>query len=73
MKILKKFEIMKQKQIDHVYSEYNILSILNHPFIVKLEGLNFDDHRYLYFILEYIQGGELFTLLRIKIFSNIVS
>ena len=43
MKILKKNEIIKQKQVDHVYSEYNILSILNHPFIVQLEGLNFED------------------------------
>jgi serine/threonine protein kinase len=64
MKILKKNEIIKQKQVDHVYSEYNILSILNHPFIVQLEGLNFEDPKYLYLILEYIQGGELFTLLR---------
>ena len=66
MKILKKYEIIKQKQIDHVYSEFNILSVLNHPFIVKLIGLNFEDPSYLYFILEYIQGGELFTLLRTK-------
>jgi len=64
MKILKKMEIIKQKQVDHVYSEFNILSVLNHPFIVQLVGLNFDDPKYLYFIIEYVQGGELFTLLR---------
>ncbi len=64
MKILKKSEIIKQKQVDHVYSEYNILSVINHPFIVQLIGLNFEDPKYLYLILEYIQGGELFTLLR---------
>ena len=64
MKILKKIEIVKQKQVDHVYSEFNILSVLNHPFIVKLIGIYFEEPRYLYFILEYIQGGELFTLLR---------
>ena len=64
MKILKKMEIIKQKQVDHVYSEFNILSVINHPFIVQLVGLNFDDPKYLYFIIEYVQGGELFTLLR---------
>lgn len=64
MKILKKNEIIKQKQVDHVYSEYNILSILNHPFIVKLIGVNLEDPKYLYLILEYIPGGELFSLLR---------
>ena len=66
MKILKKMEIIKQKQVDHVFSEFNILSVLNHPFIVQLVGLNFDDPKYLYFIIEYVQGGELFTLLRTR-------
>ena len=64
MKILKKAEIVKQKQVDHVYSEYNILSILNHPFIVELKGVNVQHPQYLYLILEYVPGGELFTLLR---------
>ena len=66
MKILKKDEIIKQKQVDHVYSEFNILSTLKHPFIVQLVGFNFEDPKYIYFVLEYIQGGELFTLLRTK-------
>jgi len=66
MKILKKMEIIKQKQVDHVFSEFNILSVLNHPFIVQLVGFNFDDPKYLYFIIEYVQGGELFTLLRTR-------
>ena len=64
MKILKKYEIIKQKQVDHVFSEYNILSVLNHPFIVQLMGINFEDPHYLYLLLEYVQGGELFSLLR---------
>ncbi len=66
MKILKKNDIIKQKQVDHVYSEFNILSGLKHPFIVQLIGYNFEDPKYIYFIMEYIQGGELFSLLRSK-------
>lgn len=66
MKILKKNDIIKQKQVDHVYSEFNILSGLKHPFIVQLLGYNFEDPKYIYFIMEYIQGGELFSLLRTK-------
>ena len=66
MKLLKKNEIIKQKQVDHVYSEFNILSSLKHPFIVQLIGYNFEDPKYIYFIMDYIQGGELFTLLRTK-------
>lgn len=64
MKILKKFEIIRQKQVDHLYSEYKILSIMNHPFIVELKGVNTLDSKYLYLILEYVPGGELFSLLR---------
>ena len=41
--------------------------MLKHPFIVQLLGYNFEDPKYIYFILEYIQGGELFSLLRNKV------
>lgn len=33
-KILKKSEILKSKQIDHVQNEASILNKLHHPFIV---------------------------------------
>jgi protein kinase X len=62
--MLKKCEILRLKQQDHIYSEYNILKQLNHPFIVEMKGLIVNDPKYLYFILEFIQGGELFTILR---------
>lgn len=35
-KILKKIEILKSKQIDHVQNESQILTMLNHPFIVEV-------------------------------------
>ena len=35
-KILKKIEILKSKQIDHVQNESQILNLLHHPFIVTL-------------------------------------
>mmetsp|Transcript_6597 Transcript_6597/g.11590 ORF Transcript_6597/g.11590 Transcript_6597/m.11590 type:complete len:320 (-) Transcript_6597:1810-2769(-) len=63
LKILKKHDILRLKQVDHVYSEYSILRTLYHPFLVQLIGSAQDD-RYLYFCLEYVQGGELFTYLR---------
>ncbi len=34
-KILKKIEILKSKQIDHVQNESQILNTLHHPFIVN--------------------------------------
>ncbi|OMJ85557.1 hypothetical protein SteCoe_13099 [Stentor coeruleus] len=63
LKILKKAEILKLKQVDHVISEFSILRTINHPFLVNLLGYTQDD-RYLYFALEFVQGGELFTYLR---------
>lgn len=63
LKILKKAEILKLKQVDHVISEFSVLRIINHPFLVNLLGYT-QDERYLYFLLEFVQGGELFTYLR---------
>jgi serine/threonine protein kinase len=37
--------------------------VVNHPFIVHLHG-TFQDERYVYFVMEYVIGGEFFTHLR---------
>jgi len=63
IKALKKAEIIRIKQVDHVISENNILGAISHPFIVNMYGFS-QDNRYLYFVLEFIAGGELFTYLR---------
>jgi len=34
MKMMKKKEILNLKQLDHIYSEYCLLSEINHKFIV---------------------------------------
>ena len=36
LKILKKKEMIKLKQVDHVKSEKSILEQINHPFIIEL-------------------------------------
>jgi len=63
IKILKKAEIIRLKQVDHVLSENSILATISHPFIVYMEGFA-QDERYLYLVLEFVPGGELFTYLR---------
>lgn len=40
LKILKKKEMIKLKQIDHVKSEKSILAQITHPFIVELYFLS---------------------------------
>lgn len=61
--MLKKFDIVKLKQVDHVNSEFSILRLINHPFLVNLLGYTQDDS-YIYFAIELVLGGELFTYLR---------
>mmetsp|Transcript_45123 Transcript_45123/g.98599 ORF Transcript_45123/g.98599 Transcript_45123/m.98599 type:complete len:390 (-) Transcript_45123:108-1277(-) len=63
LKTLKKAAIMKQKQVDHVLNEKEILNEIKHSFIVNMYG-TFHDERYVYMLLQYIVGGEFFTHLR---------
>ncbi|KAJ3180781.1 camp-dependent protein kinase catalytic subunit [Gaertneriomyces sp. JEL0708] len=63
MKVLKKAEIVKMKQVEHTVNEKNILEAIEFPFLVNLLG-TFQDCANLYFVLEYVQGGELFSYLR---------
>jgi serine/threonine protein kinase len=63
IKALQKAEILRLKQTDHIYSEYILLQEIDHQFIVNLKGFT-QDKRFIYLMLEYIPGGELFTILR---------
>lgn len=63
LKILKKSEILRLQQLHHIKCEVEILSKIEHPFIVSYLG-HFQDERRLYLVLEYVQGGELFSYLR---------
>ena len=63
MKILKKKVIIKRRQVNHTKTERVLLEKLNHPFIVKLYYA-FQDEQKLYFITEFMQGGELFFHLK---------
>ena len=63
MKILSKLQIMKTKQIDHTLNEKRILQSLKFPFVIHLITF-LKDNSYLYFVLPFIAGGEMFTLLR---------
>ena len=62
MKRLKKSDLKHEKQKEHTKNERNSLVNLTHPFIVKL-FYAFQDDIYLYFITEFMQGGQLFSYL----------
>lgn len=63
LKMMSIVDIFKLKQIEHVKSEKEILTTVDHPFIIRLLWTN-HDATYLYMLFEYACGGELFTYLR---------
>lgn len=63
LKIMKKLEVVRLKQVEHIRNEKEILMGINHPFLVTLYAVA-QDKRNLYMLLEFIIGGELFTHLR---------
>lgn len=63
MKVLKKSSIVNStKETQHTKSERNILGSINSEFICKL-FYAFQTQEKLYFVLEFLEGGELFMLL----------
>ena len=63
LKVLTMADVIKLKQVEHVKNEKDILSEVNHPFIVSLVWSHKDTHC-LYMLFPFISGGELFSYLR---------
>lgn len=59
MKVLNKRTIIERNEVEHTKSEKSILMKLLHPFLVTLH-YSFQTADKLYFIMDYINGGELF-------------
>ena len=62
LKVLSKHKLLKTQQHHSVIRERDMLSLLQHPFILQLVSSYQDDNN-LYLLLPVIHGGELFTLL----------
>ncbi|XP_047311462.1 serine/threonine-protein kinase 38-like [Impatiens glandulifera] len=65
MKKLKKSEMLRRGQVEHVKAERNLLASVDSNCIVKLY-CSFQDEEYLYLIMEYLPGGDMMTLLMRK-------
>lgn len=63
MKVLKKWEVTKRKQVEHTKTERRIMAATHHPFVVTLRYAFQTDDR-LFFVTDYCSGGELFYHLR---------
>lgn len=63
VKVLKKSEVVRLKQVEHTNNEKHILESVAHPFLVNMWG-TFQDTVNLYMVMDYVPGGELFSVLR---------
>ncbi|KAI4297247.1 hypothetical protein L6164_037142 [Bauhinia variegata] len=65
MKKLKKSEMLRRGQVEHVKAERDLLAKVDSACIVKLY-CSFQDDEFLYLIMEYLPGGDMMTLLMRK-------
>ena len=65
MKKLRKVDMLKKEQVEHVRAERDVLTKTPSAHVVRLYH-SFQDTGYLYLIMEYLQGGDIMTLLMRK-------
>ncbi|KAF3045237.1 serine/threonine protein kinase, AGC [Didymella heteroderae] len=64
LKILRKVDVIRLKQVEHVRNERNVLAkVAGHPFITTMVA-SFQSMDSLYMVLDYCPGGEVFSYLR---------
>jgi len=63
MKQLNKKNVVERNEFANTLAERRILMMLNHPFLVQLYYV-FQTADKLYFVMEYVNGGELFEHLQ---------
>lgn len=65
IKKMKKNDMIKKNQIQHIRAERDVLAQSNIPWIVDLK-CSFHDENHLYLVMEYLPGGDLMSLLMRK-------
>jgi len=63
IKAMKKRQLMKLKQLDHIMNEKRLQSSFTFPFLIECKN-SFKDNSNVFLQMEYMPGGEMFTHLR---------
>lgn len=70
MKCIRKDVVIKNESMDSLKLEKEILYEVNHPFIVGMDYV-FSDAERIYFLMDFIEGGELFRhLVKVRRFQH---
>lgn len=64
VKVLSKKMILKRNEKAHIMCERSVLVKNHHPFLVSLQ-YSFQSRDKLYFVMDYVNGGELFFHLQV--------
>merc|ERR1719273_187974 len=62
LKRMVKRDMIKKHQTEHIRAERDVLALADNPWIVKLH-YSFQDNTWLYLAMEFLQGGDLMTIL----------
>lgn len=63
IKVLRKADMLRKNAVESVQAERNILVTAQSPFVVRF-FYSFSNRNNLYLVMEYLNGGDLFSLLR---------
>eukprot|EP00741_Cyanophora_paradoxa_P003250 tig00000691_g3158.t1 len=63
LKVLRKCDMLRKKCVEAVLGERRILSMADAPHVVKLY-YSFQSRHHLFMVLEYLNGGDLFSLIK---------
>ncbi|XP_062160293.1 probable serine/threonine protein kinase IRE4 isoform X2 [Alnus glutinosa] len=63
IKVLKKLDIIRKNDIERIVAERNILITVRNPFVVRF-FYSFTCRDNIYLVMEYLNGGDLYSLLR---------
>ncbi|KAI4347283.1 hypothetical protein L6164_008105 [Bauhinia variegata] len=63
IKVLKKADMIRKNAVESILAERDILITVRNPFVVRF-FYSFTDRMNLYLVMEYLNGGDLYSLLR---------
>ncbi|PSC71205.1 hypothetical protein C2E20_5424 isoform X1 [Micractinium conductrix] len=63
IKVMRKVDLIRKNMVQSVKNERNILAMANNPFVVRF-FYSFTSRDNLYIVMEYLNGGDCFSLLR---------